>query len=216
METKQIVLNIDKQLFETAEMILEDIGIDFQSSINIFLKRLVKEQGIAFLLQDTKSNTSKLLQSNVNKDYGPVNDVGENYMTKNLKTYYRKNNSVITEEMRDYIWTIFKENKYVTYTVYKELAKNVYQSTEMNEGSAYIYFIILSCFMEGKFNTRTMKFSDLEYYIKKILQECAKIEFKNTLISLESSIPYWEEHLNGNFAIKVQQLVNKYKAFLSK
>ena len=70
--------------------------------------------------------------------------------------------------------------------------------------------------MEGKANTRTMKFADLEFYIKRILQECTEIEFANTLESLENSVPYWEDRLQGKFAIKVQQLVEtSYKTFLN-
>lgn len=215
METKQLNFNIDKNLFETAETILDDIGLEFQSAIKIFLKRLVKEKGIAFLLQDTKPYASRIMEPNMYKNFESTSNIRKDNMQKDIKNYYCKNINVITEEMRDYIWDIFKDNKYLSYTDYRELAKSVSTNTGMNQGSAYIYFVILSCFMEGKANTRTMKFADLEFYIKRILQECTEIEFANTLESLENSVPYWEDRLQGKFAIKVQQLVNKYKTFLN-
>ncbi|MBQ7033715.1 MAG: hypothetical protein IJN25_08680 [Clostridia bacterium] len=47
--------NLDKSLVAEAETILEDIGMDLQTVIRMTLKRIVRENSIAFLLPDTLS-----------------------------------------------------------------------------------------------------------------------------------------------------------------
>lgn len=211
MQTKQITLTFDNQTYESAENILNEIGLEIQSAVNIMLKRINKEGGISFMLQNQTS-----FANNNNEPFA----IQKNYDDEAIKRYshkiysFKKETTKITEEMRDHIWTTFLENKNLSYTEYQELAKKVSQDTGMSQGSAYIYFVILSCFMQGKFNTRTMKISDLEFYIKKIMQECSKNEFANTLKSLEESIPYWEDHIQGHFAQKVKNLVKQYKSAL--
>lgn len=219
METKQITIFIDELIANTAEKILDDLGLDIQMGVNIFLKRIIKEGGINFLLQN-KATTIEQHNINTELNMPSKSNTNENInkgTSINIKNSYAtsRNNNEITEEMRDYIWKQFIENKNLSYSEYQILAREVNLKTGMNQGSAYIYFVILSCFMEGKFNTRTMKYADLYYYVKRILQDCTKSEFESTLKSLEQSIPYWSEHLQGNFAVKVQKLVNQYKSLLS-
>lgn len=208
MQTKQITFNFDVQTYESAELILSDMGLDIQTAVNIMLKRITKEGSIAFMLQNASITAPpEVKQPETQLEY-------EDTLTNSPRYYRTRIAGKITNEMRDYIWTVFSQNKNLSYTAYQELAREITKTTGMNYGSAYIYFVILSCFMQGKFNTRTMKISDLEFYIKKILHECSKIEFENTLKSLEESIPYWEEHIQGYFAQKVKNLVSQYKIYL--
>lgn len=219
MDTKQFTINIEKQTATAAEKILDDLGLDIQMGVSMFLKRIIKEGGINFLLQ--KNRSTIIEQNNVTAGNNviknsftnePVNEGTAMYIQKD--NVISRNNNEITEEMRDYVWDRFIENKNLSYSDYQILAGEVNLKTGMNQGSAYIYFVILSCFMQGKYNTRTMKFADLKYYVKRIMQECPKYEFESTLESLEQSIPYWSERLKGNFAVKVQNLVNQYKTLL--
>ena len=202
MVIKKIELSLDEQLVDKAEAILDDIGLDLQLAVGICVKRIAKEGNVNFLLKT--SNIEAVDSRHVE---------GEKEMKVDCNTAFRNNNE-ITEDMRDYVWEVFISNKYSTCYEYQELARQVSSETGMNQGSAYIYFVILSSFMEGKSNTRTMKFADLVYYVKKILQECPKNEFVSTLKSLETSVPYWRERIPGKFGDKVQNLVNQYKVFL--
>ena len=210
MQTKQITLTIDSQTYENAERILDDIGLDFQSIVNIMLKRIHKEGNVLFMLSNQKSTSTDYLEQSLGQGY---NDAFVN--TPPPPTPKGRETTKITEEMRNYIWTIFSQNKNASYTEYHKLADEVSTATGMSAGSAFIYFVILSCFMQGKFNTRVMKIDDIEFYIQKIIKECSKSEFANTLKSLEQSIPYWEDHILGKFAEKVKLLVNQYKSTLN-
>lgn len=216
METKQITVNLEKQLVDLAEKILDDIGLNFQSGINVFLKRVVKEGGVTFLLQAAPIATRMQLQATDNYTETGLSAINreEDVMTDGFGSASRRSNNEITEEMRYYIWKVFTVNKSLSYSDYQELAREVSKKTGMNQGSAYIYFIILSCFMEGKFNTRTMKFADLTYYVKRISQEYTQTEFSLTIKSLEKSVPYWSDRIPGRFAEKVQNLVNQYRPLL--
>ena len=200
MSTKKIEISLDEQLLDKAGIILDDIGLDLQSAIGVFLRRVVKESNINFLLQ---TRMSAVIETKSKE---------ENMLKENNALY--RSNGEITEEMRDYVWKVFVSKKHLTCTEYQELSREVSAETGMNQGSAYIYFVILSSLIEGKSNTRTMKFADLVFYIKKILKECPKNEFEATLISLELSVPYWRERIPGKFGDKVQNLVNQYKSFL--
>lgn len=48
--SKQIFLDLEDDLFEQANDILENVGLDFQSATKMFLKRVIKEGTISFLL----------------------------------------------------------------------------------------------------------------------------------------------------------------------
>jgi antitoxin component of RelBE/YafQ-DinJ toxin-antitoxin module len=211
MGTKQIAVNYEKTFVESIERILDDVGLDFQSAINMFFKRIAKEKNIAFLIQNIgiEEKSSTIINNKEATGDKEIANLKEVFMEENIM---RRSNKEITEYMRDHIWTVFTQNKKVSYTEYQEIAKKVARETGMNQGSAYIYFIILSCLLEGKYNTRTMKYSDLVYYLKRIKQECSPNEFKAALKSLESSVPYWEERIPGRFAEKVQQLVSQHKS----
>lgn len=211
MQTKQITFNFEANTYENAELILNDTGLDVQTAVNIMLKRINKEGGFAFMLQNQpiSINPSRIDQPTIQTE---IEDNPANF--NSAKAYHTRTAGKITDEMRDYIWAVFSKNKNASYTEFQKLAREASNVTGINYGSAYIYFIILSCLIQGKFNTRVMKIKDLEFYIKKIMHECPEKEFENTLKSLKESIPYWEERIQGYFAQKVKNLVAQYKTYL--
>lgn len=212
MQAKEIALSFNSELLDNAETILEDIGLDVQSAVNMFLRRIVKEGGIGFLLQPTEPLSLAKGKKSVEEENKQMEDELEE-RTKSVGKYKSglgKTKSKITEEMRDYIWRVFLQNKKSNYTRYGELAQEVAESTGMNANSAYIYFCILSCLIKGKFNSRDMKFIDLEFYMERISQECTTQELANAIKSLEQSVLYWED-MPGRFSDKVKKLIREYK-----
>ena len=55
--SKQIILNLEDELFEQANDIFENVGLDFQSATKMFFKRVIKDGTISFLLSQ-KTETS--------------------------------------------------------------------------------------------------------------------------------------------------------------
>ena len=62
--SKQVVLDFEDQIFEQANVVFENIGLDFRSATNMFLKRVIKDGSISFLFsQQTISSSQELLKS---------------------------------------------------------------------------------------------------------------------------------------------------------
>lgn len=51
MARKQMSVRIDPVLKDDATAILEEVGVDFSTAIEVFLKAVVRERGIPFKLQ---------------------------------------------------------------------------------------------------------------------------------------------------------------------
>jgi len=182
---KQIELIIEQETVEKAERVLEQIGLDFQTAFRMLCKRITKDNGILCLLQNAPDQ--------VIEDFRAI-----------------KQTSVanITPAMRDAVWECFKQyrsqgNNFV--------AKKVNEKTGMNLGSAFIYSVILDNMLNGKENTRTMKFADLVFYIERFKSTTMPPIFTSVLNSLKKSIPYWNEKLTGNYGRKVAELIKKYE-----
>ena len=59
---KQIFLDLEEDLFEQANDIFENVGLDFQSATKMFLKRVIKEGTISFLIsQKAETNFDNLI-----------------------------------------------------------------------------------------------------------------------------------------------------------
>lgn len=56
---KQIALSIDNELVNIAIDVLEEIGLDIQSAVKIFLKRIAREKSLSFLLSDSNAAAIK-------------------------------------------------------------------------------------------------------------------------------------------------------------
>ena len=203
--SKSINLQFDDEFIIKAENILEDIGLDCSTFIKMCFKKLNKEQSISFLT--TVSSTV------VKQDFGESVFCTQQSIDEEVIGYpVKKIKNVITAQMRDYIWDIFKShynaNKKIDCSYCAKLA-NV--KTGITQGSAYIYFLILDNLITGVPNTRTMKFDDLVIYLSYIKEQLPKNCINNAIKSLSESITYWEEHIQGYFAQKVSNLVLQYK-----
>ena len=47
---KKITLEVQGETLDQATAILEDLGLDVESAVRMFMKRLVKERSVAFIL----------------------------------------------------------------------------------------------------------------------------------------------------------------------
>lgn len=203
--SKTIELQFDDESIAKAENILDDIGLDCPTFAKMCFKKLIKEQNISFL---TNGNPTTAQQ----KSSEPIILNQQNIDEGISDTPIRRTKNEITAQMRDYVWDIFKAqlkaNKKIDCTLLASLA-NV--KTGINQGSAYIYFLILNNLVAGVPNTRTMKFDDLVVYLSYIKEQLPEIYIANAIKSLRESVPYWEEHIQGYFAQKVSNLISQYK-----
>ncbi len=52
---KEIMVSLDEEMLKQATKVLDDIGIDMQGAIRMFVRRIVREQSIAFVLPTTSA-----------------------------------------------------------------------------------------------------------------------------------------------------------------
>lgn len=127
-------------------------------------------------------------------------------------TFISKTKKSITNEMRDCVWSLFKQAREKDGSLNRNaVAKDIADKSGMSRGSAFIYIGILINLLDGVANKRNLKIEDLSQYVKYIKEECSEKEFENTLKSLELSIPYWKGSLIGNFAYEVERLIKQYR-----
>ena len=107
---KKITLEVQGETLDQATAILEDLGLDVESAVRMFMKRLVKEQSVAFLLSGvsnapvqryetesvaTQTETSKVDRGEMRKglamklfrERGKYIDKNVTYSSKNRTTY---------------------------------------------------------------------------------------------------------------------------------
>lgn len=193
-----IEINVDECILKEAEEALHSIGMDVQIGINVFLRRVAIEKGLPMSMT---APISKIEEHNVY----------ENSQVELAKEYPYKarNNNTITRKMVDELWNAFiRYNKGLGEI--RSLSDDVSINTGMNRGSAFIYLTILSNLIKGVPNTRTLKYKDLEYLMEKIESELGVTVYENAINSLEQSIPYWKEKIQGSFADKVETFCKKY------
>lgn len=231
--SKTISLQLDDELIAKAENILDDVGLDCLTFIKMCFKKLSKEQSISFLTTigtaPVKQESNELLvpyQLSIDEDVinSPTrktpNGISDEQFASSkwnidediINYPIRRTKNVITAQMRDYIWNMFKSHCNSKNKIdCSYCAKLANTKTGITQGSAYIYFLILDNLVAGVPNTRTMKFDDLVIYLSYINEQLPKICISNAIKSLSESIPYWEEHIQGYFAQKVSKLVSQYK-----
>ena len=200
---KTINLQLDDGIIEKSENILDEIGLDCQTFVKMCFKKLNKEQNLSFLMV-TGTSTNK---ADISEQLFQQNAIEEsiNYPDRRTK-------KVITAQMRDYIWNIFKSQYNSDKNIdCSYLAKIANAKIGITQGSAYIYFLILDNLVTGVPNTRTMKFDDLVTYLNYINGQLPHTCIVNSVKSLTASVPYWEEHIQGYFAQKVSNLISQYK-----
>ena len=58
-ESSVINVNVDKEVKEQATNILKDLGLNMSTAINIFLKQVIKTEGIPFKISNRKEEREK-------------------------------------------------------------------------------------------------------------------------------------------------------------
>lgn len=208
---RSISISIDEGIFDNSEAIFEEMGLDMQTAIKMFLKKVIKERRMPFELSASQplpagQPISALSTSNANSFNVEDRDAMENrVVTRSM--------SKITDEMRIAVWNEFKRRYLSGDKNIQDAAWLVNKQTGMNRGSAFIYFTMLNNFVDGVYNTRNMKYEDLEFFVYKIKTELPENVLKSAIVSLKASIPYWDEKIPGSFAAKVSRLVERFKDF---
>lgn len=205
MSMREVTLSLDKDLLQKAEEILDGVG-GLQIGVSIFLSKVVKENSFMFLFNENKD------VKHLNEDKKNEESMTNKVDIFDANCFSQKTKKAITKEMRDYVWTVFKQMHARGGVInQRATAKIISNKTGMNEGSAYIYTGILMNFFNGEASKWNMKFSDLKQYVKYIEDEYSDTEFENTLLSLEKSLPYWREHFPNNFSNNVESLIKYYR-----
>ena len=87
---KKLIVNIDERLLDDAESVLDEMGLDIETSIRVLLKRIVRDGNTSFLFNNTSVKTSF-----DNKEIMPKAKVNKSTkMTKNRAIALFKNNSI--------------------------------------------------------------------------------------------------------------------------
>ena len=207
MATKVLSLELDNEMIENAETVLDEIGLDVSTYIRIALLKLIKEQRVPFNLSVNQSSSNPMPMKNASVANPYDDDAVEVDFVKNEPRQMIK----ITSDMCQSIWQEFKTRISSRDINLQESAQRISTQTGMSRGSAFIYFTILNNLVSGAQNTRSLKMEDLEFFVGRIKSEMPDQMFKAAIISLEASIPYWNEKVPGAFAEKVQRLVDQLK-----
>ena len=209
MSTRTLTIELESNMVDNAEQVLSEIGLDISTYIRIALLKLVKEQRVPFNLSanqpiyETQQAQSKLAQV--------VNPFDDEPVEMDYKKSESRQMIKITSDMCQSIWKEFKARNASRTLNLLESAQRISDQTGMSRGSAFIYFTILNNLVNGTQNTRSLKMEDLEFFVGKIRSELPEQMFKAAIISLETSIPYWEENVAGTFSQRVEKLVEKLK-----
>jgi DNA-damage-inducible protein J len=194
---KKMTFEVDDALIETAESILDSLGLDMDIAFNIFVKKIIKEKGLPFSLSRTANPT--VLTSAPYQDSNLA-------LTDEIR---RRSNRVISQEMIVEVWNTFKRFRVDIDDIYQK-RDEISNKTGMNQGSALIYLYILVKLSKGEENKRAMKPSDFEYFVQKFKQEQNPALFRNVLQSIRVSIPYWRRNI-PTFANTMELLLKKYE-----
>lgn len=203
---KRIEISVDEGVFDESSKIFNRIGMDMEMAINIFLRRTVTEKG--FPLSLVAAPLDSLDPINNPSFRSPV--AKDDRLQESVTRQEHRTNTAVTKSMVDEVWNTFRTYLRGSGDI-KELSQDISKRSGMNPGSAFIYLCILNNLVNGDRNTRSMKFADLEYLLKRIKIELDEEAFSNALASLKLSVPYWKEKLPGDFADKAEKLIERMK-----
>lgn len=192
-----IEIEVDDIIFTEASEVLENLGLDLQMAINIFLRRIAIEKGLPISMVSPKLNSEEKVFSE--KDTPLIKH-----------EFRRRTQNVITDEMVEEVWKAFVKHMERGYDI-SRLSDEISEVSGMNRGSASIYLNILSNLIKGELNKRNMKIRDLEYLLGKIKTDLGSDKYENAIKSLERSVPYWKEKLPGTFGENVERLIHELK-----
>ena len=75
-------IELNENIYLLAKEIIEDLGLEIDNAINIFLKKVIKENSIGFLF--TKRENELVENDSISEDIPLTNLVNVNKMTKNI------------------------------------------------------------------------------------------------------------------------------------
>lgn len=74
-------ISVDKNVKETSERVLEDLGLDLETAINIFLRQVIRVNGIPFEIKSLNNETIKAIEDSIclandnSKGYSNIDDL---------------------------------------------------------------------------------------------------------------------------------------------
>ena len=78
MATTNLNVRVDENLKKTADTLLNELGLNMSTAINIYLKQIVRENGIPFEIKLDKPNAETLQDVREGKNlHGPFNSLSE-------------------------------------------------------------------------------------------------------------------------------------------
>lgn len=193
----KIEIQIDDEILTEAGMVLHTLGMDIEMAVNIYLKRIVLEQGLPMIMT---GQGLKRPETEMTDDF-------EDFSEGELRVPNRTNKK-ITPAMVDEVWYAFLKYAGESGEI-NPLSTEVSVKTGMNQGSAFIYLTVLVNLVNGDPNTRVLKYKDMEYLMEKIKTELGESKYQKALKSLTLSIPYWREKIPGSYADKVEAYCKK-------
>jgi len=195
----KLEIQIDSGILTEAEKVLHSLGMDVEMAVSIYLRRIALEKGLPMTMTGPASKRS---EPEITEDF-------EDSFEDDTRTSTRSN-SRITTTMVDEVWHAFLRHVGGSSVEIKPLSTEVSAKTGMNRGSAFIYLTVLSNLVNGKPNTRVLKYKDLEYLMARIQSEMGESKYQKALKSLMASVPYWREKIPGAFADKVEAYCRKH------
>lgn len=75
--TKPYSLRLDEQTHDDAQDVFTDLGMDFSTGIKIYLKKVIKTNGIPFKVTNETASLDRSLEELKNGNYSPFNSVDE-------------------------------------------------------------------------------------------------------------------------------------------
>lgn len=183
---KEIVLNVQENLLNNVTEILDDIGLDMNSAVKMFFKRIEKEKTIGFLLSTSlyqKNEDTK----NVQIDTQRINESNDVRMTKNLAIrLFRENGYTIGNNV-----TFASKNK-MAYNYWANPDFSVLQAewelilNDWNERTIYLFRVPANSITSNDLVCRNDKKSAIDLQIAygdiSFTDNRSKVSFKPYLI----------------------------------
>lgn len=75
--TKTYSVRLDEKIHSDAQKVFDDLGMDFSTGIEIYLKQVIRTNGIPFELSNRSSSLDRSLHELQNGNYKSFNSVDE-------------------------------------------------------------------------------------------------------------------------------------------
>jgi len=145
----------------------------------------------------------KLFDYTIKLNKFPIEDTSVD--VKNIRR-----NTKINSEMCEEVWKQFIDAIVNDSFEFNYISKVIEANCGMSKGSAFIYLTILRNMCSGVVNTRNMKIEDLKFFMGKVKVDLDDDANANMVESLNESIKYWKEKIPGDYAKKVEKLVEEF------